>query len=360
LHLGAPKTALRISAWKQALAEREFDCSDETISKISAIYPFSVGRIHAAAADAALHVRFETNRSRRLDLPALAQVCREQTDHRMERLAESLPSRHGWEDIVLPRDEFERLKEIAGAVRNRDRVMYEWGFGQKVSTGHGVNAIFFGPSGTGKTMAASILASDLGMAIYRVDLSRVVSKYIGETERNLDALFEEARRSFALLFFDEAEALFGKRSEVKDAHDRYANIEIAFLLQRMERFEGVAILATNLRKHLDNAFLRRLQFAVEFPLPTVADRLRIWRQIWPEGATLGDDLDFEFMASHLELSGGHIRNVALTAAYLASEQPEPIGMRHLLAATRRELQKLGRSCVPDQFGRYALLLRSVA
>jgi hypothetical protein len=360
LHLDAPRTALRMRAWRQALDKRTLGCSDETIASVSSVYPFNVGRIHAAAADADLRSRIETDRSRYLDLQALAQVCREQADHRMERLAESLPKRHGWDDIVLPSDEFARLKEIAGAVRNRDRVMDEWGFGQKVSAGPGVNAIFFGPSGTGKTMAASILAGELGMAIYRVDLSRVVSKYIGETERNLDALFEEARRSFALLFFDEAEALFGKRSEVKDAHDRYANIEIAYLLQRMERFEGVAILATNLRKHLDNAFLRRLQFAVEFPLPTAADRLRIWRQVWPRNAMLSDDIDFDFMASHLELSGGHIRNVALTAAFLASEHSEPIGMRHLLAATRREMQKLGRSCVPDQFGRYAPLLRSVA
>jgi DNA replication protein DnaC len=351
IHLGTPKAAVRSRVWRQALRQRGLSCSDELISPIAAIYPFNAGRIHACAREAELHPQH-------LDQATLAQICRGQTHHHLERLAQPLTSRHGWDDIVLPPDELRRLKEIASAVRNRDRVMQEWGFGRKVSAGPGVNAIFFGPSGTGKTMAASILAGELGIAIYRVDLSRVVSKYIGETERNLEALFDEARRSFALLFFDEAEALFGKRSEVKDAHDRYANIEVAYLLQRMEQFEGIAILATNLRTHMDTAFLRRLQFAVEFPLPTVADRLRIWRQVWPASATLGDDLDLEFIAAHLELAGGHIRNVALTAAYLASEEPSPISMKHLVAATRRELQKLGRSCVPDQFGRYASLFEA--
>jgi hypothetical protein len=367
LHLGTPTAGVRSRAWKQALGRHGLSCSEEVISGIAAIYPFNVGRIYACAREAGLRAQGgsggsggagASGGSGALAIATLAQICRGQTHHHLERLAQPLPSRHGWDDIVLPADELRRLKEIASAVRNRDRVMEEWGFGRKVCAGPGVNAIFFGPSGTGKTMAASILAGELGIAIYRVDLSRVVSKYIGETERNLEALFDEARRSFAMLFFDEAEALFGKRSEVKDAHDRYANIEVAYLLQRMEQFEGVAILATNLRKHLDTAFLRRLQFAVEFPLPALADRLRIWRQVWPESAALGDDLDLEFMAAHLELSGGHIRNVALTAAYLASEEPSPISMKHLVAATRRELQKLGRSCVPDQFGRYASLFQA--
>jgi len=353
IHLSAPKAGLRALAWERMLRDHGLDCTEEALSTIAAVYPFNVGRIHSTVRDAAMRSQMGDPGSSHLEIGKLAQVCREQTHHHLDRLAQRLPIRHGWSDIVLPPDELRRLKEIANAVRNRDRVMDEWGFDQKLSAGPGVNAIFFGPSGTGKTMAASILAGDLGMAIYRVDLSRIVSKYIGETERNLDALFEEARRSFALLFFDEAEALFGKRSEVKDAHDRYANIEVAYLLQRMEGFDGVAILATNLRKNMDNAFLRRLQFAVEFPLPTFTERLRIWRQVWPAAAALGPDIDLEFMASRLELSGGHIRNVALTAAFLASEERGPISMAHIVAATRREIQKLGRSWVPGQFGSYA-------
>jgi hypothetical protein len=353
LHLSVPPAGPRGQVWRRALGRHGIACSAEVAAGIAVTYPFTVSRIHACAREAGLRAQLDGTRD--ADLATLARICRGQVRHHLERLAQPVSSRQRWEDLVLPPDELSRLREIASAVRHRDRVMEEWGFGRKLSAGPGVSAIFFGPSGTGKTMAASILAGELGIALYRVDLSRVVSKYIGETERNLDALFEEARRSFAMLLFDEAEALFGKRSEVKDAHDRYANIEVAYLLQRMEQFEGIAILATNLRKHLDTAFLRRLQFAVEFPLPSVADRLRIWRQVWPGHAELGDDLDLEFMAAHLELSGGHIRNVALTAAYLAAQDAAPISMRHLVAATRREMQKLGRGVVAGQFGRYAPL-----
>ena len=354
LHLGTPRAPLRALVWGHALGEQMVACTPETVARIAATYPFTVGRIRACAREAGLRTRAGEPAA---DVAALAGICRGQVRHDLERLAQPVPGRPGWDDLVLPPDEVSRLREIADAVRHKDLVMTEWGFGSKLSSGPGVSAIFFGPSGTGKTMAASILASELGIALYRVDLARVVSKYIGETERNLDALFEEARRSFAMLLFDEAEALFGKRSEVKDAHDRYANIEVAYLLQRMEQFEGIAILATNLRKHLDTAFLRRLQFAVEFPLPGPADRLRIWRQVWPAQAVLDGDVDLEFIAARLELSGGHIRNIALTAAYLAARDAAPISMRHLVAATRRELQKLGHGCVPGQFGRYASLFQ---
>lgn len=344
-HLGTPPASVRTSGWKRALREEGATASDDTIQTLAAVYPFSVARIYASVRDACL--QFAEDGAKTLGIRELAAAARNQTSHHLDTLAQALPPRYGWNDIVLPDDERARLREIADAVRNRERVMEQWGFGEKVCTGPGVNAIFFGPSGTGKTMAASILAAELGMAIYRVDLSRVVSKYIGDTERNLNALFDEARRSFAMLFFDEAEAIFGKRSEVKDAHDRYANIEVAYLLQRMETFEGVAILATNLRKHMDNAFLRRLQFAVEFPLPGYEQRLQIWRQVWPASAELADDIDLEYIANRFELSGGHIRNVAMMAAYLACEEHRPIGMSHLVAATKREFQKLGRGMRVD-------------
>ena len=355
-HIGTPPSTVRTTAWKRALREHGLEAPDEDVRTLAAVYPFSVGRIYASVREADVRLQATLPGECSVGIRELAEAARSRTNHRLDQLAQPLPTRFNWEDIVLPADELCRLKEIANAVRNRDRVMERWGFDEKVCAGPGVNAIFFGPSGTGKTMAASILAAELGMAIYRVDLSRVVSKYIGETERNLDALFEEARRSFAVLFFDEAEAIFGKRSEVKDAHDRYANIEVAYLLQRMEGFEGVAILATNLRKNMDNAFLRRLQFAVEFPLPSFVQRLQIWRQVWPAAAELSDDLDLEFMANRFELSGGHIRNVAMMAAYLACEDGMPIAMVHLVAATRREFQKLGRNAIAGQFGEYASLL----
>jgi SpoVK/Ycf46/Vps4 family AAA+-type ATPase len=199
-------------------------------------------------------------------------------------------------------------------------------------------------------MAAGVLAGELGMELYRVDLSRVVSKYIGETEKHLDALFAEARRAHAILFFDEAEALFGKRSEVKDAHDRYANLEVAFLLQRMESTEGVTLLATNLRGNMDRAFVRRLQFAVEFPAPSEALRLRIWQRVWPKAAALAPDIDLPLIAKQFDFPGGHIRNIALRAAYLAAHDGESIDMSHLVRAVRREYQKLGQVCVDDDFG----------
>jgi hypothetical protein len=358
LHLSVQGAEVRSRVWRQALGQHGLHHPEEAIAPIAALYAFPVSRIYACAREAGLQAQVRGPGPAAPDISALAQICRGQAQHHLERLAQPVPGRPGWNDIVLPPDELRRLREIASAARNRDRVMAAWGFGQQLSAGPGISAIFFGPSGTGKTMAASILAGDLGLALYRVDLSRVVSKYIGETERNLDALFEEARRSSAVLLFDEAEALFGKRSEVKDAHDRYANIEVAYLLQRMEQFDGIAILATNLRKHLDTAFLRRLQFAVEFPLPATDDRLRIWQQVWPGRARLGPDVDLEYLAARLDLSGGHIRNVALTAAYLAAEEESAISMRHLVAAIRRELQKLGRSCVPAQFGRYAALFQN--
>jgi SpoVK/Ycf46/Vps4 family AAA+-type ATPase len=207
-------------------------------------------------------------------------------------------------------------------------------------------------------MAAGVLAAELGMELYRVDLSRVVSKYIGETEKHLDALFAESRRAHAILLFDEADALFGKRSEVKDAHDRYANLEVAFLLQRMESSEGIFLLATNLRGNMDRAFVRRLQFAVDFPPPSEALRLRIWQRVWPRAAALAPDLDLAFMARQFDFSGGHIRNIALRAAYLAAQDGGAIGMPHMVQAARREFQKLGQVCVEEEFGAFGNLLRA--
>jgi AAA+ superfamily predicted ATPase len=349
---GSPRAGLRRVAWARFIRELGLECCEEEIKAISSVYPFAVGTIRRAARDVRDRCRFEAEQSKHIDFGVLAAACRARTRHRLGQLSQLLPARCGWNDIVLPADELCRLQEIANAVRSREQVMERWAFAEKLSSVPGVNALFFGPSGTGKTMAASILGKELGMGVYRVDLSRVVSKYIGETERNLDILFEEARRAFAILFFDEAEALFGKRSEVKDAHDRYANIEVAYLLQRMESFEGVAILATNLRKNMDNAFLRRLQFAVEFPLPSLEQRLRIWRQVWPPAAEMRADIDLDFMAATFEISGGHIRNIALMAAYLAAQDGTAIAMPHLIGATRREFQKLGQLCVPERFGKY--------
>jgi SpoVK/Ycf46/Vps4 family AAA+-type ATPase len=242
-------------------------------------------------------------------------------------------------------------------VRLGQQVYGDWGFGRRLGAGGGLSALFSGLSGTGKTMAAGVLARSLGLEIYRVDLSGVVSKYIGETEKNLSRVFEEAHDSSAILFFDEADALFGKRTEVQDAHDRYANIETSYLLQKMESYPGVAILATNFAQNIDEAFTRRLHYRVEFPFPGPADRERIWRGMFPPLAPLDPQVDFAFLAGQFELSGGNIRNCVLAAAFLAAENGQLIGMVHLIEGVSRELSKLGRARTRADFGAYYQALR---
>jgi SpoVK/Ycf46/Vps4 family AAA+-type ATPase len=232
-------------------------------------------------------------------------------------------------------------------------VVYEqWGFGARHSYGKGLAALFSGPSGTGKTMSAGVITRVLGLDMYKIDLARVVSKYIGETEKNLDRVFAEAVNANAVLFFDEADALFGKRSEVKDAHDRYANIEISYLLQKMEEYEGLAILATNFGQNLDEAFNRRLHFIIDFPLPRAEDREAIWRGHMPPSAPVATGIDFGFLAQQFELTGGAIRNCVRAAAFAAAEADAPIAMSHLVQAVAGELAKLGRPLQRSDFGEH--------
>jgi SpoVK/Ycf46/Vps4 family AAA+-type ATPase len=243
-----------------------------------------------------------------------------------------------WDDLVLPAPQRQVLRDIAAHVRQRARVYETWGFAARSSRGLGISALFAGASGTGKTMAAEVLANELHLDLYRIDLSSVVSKYIGETEKNLRRIFDAAESGGAILLFDEADALFGKRSEVKDSHDRYANIEVSYLLQRMEAYRGLAILTTNLKSALDTAFLRRIRFVVQFPFPDAAQRAEIWRRSFPPDAPI-ENLEFDKLA-RLNVAGGNIRNIALNAAFLAADAGEPIRMVHLLRAARTEYAKL--------------------
>jgi AAA+ superfamily predicted ATPase len=269
-------------------------------------------------------------------------AARRQTGEALAALARRVEPVHGWADLVLPADSTEALHEICDRVAYRRRVLDDWGFDRALSQGKGVSALFVGPPGTGKTMAAEVIARELGLDLFTIDLSGVVDKYIGETEKNLERLFTAATDANAILFFDEADALFGKRSQVRDAHDRYANIEIAYLLQRMEQYEGLTILATNLRQHLDDAFTRRLAFVVEFPFPDDAQRQRIWEVCLPAELPRDPEIDLGWLAREFRLAGGNIRNVVLGAAFLAAADAAPVGMGHLLAANRREHQKMGR------------------
>lgn len=279
----------------------------------------------------------------------LWELCRRQARPRLNDLAQHIDAVATWEELVLPLREVTVLHEIAMHVRHRSRVYDQWGFAGKGNRGLGISALFAGASGTGKTMAAEVLAHELQLDLYRIDLSAVVSKYIGETEKNLRRVFDAAEGGGAILLFDEADALFGKRSDVKDSHDRYANIEVSYLLQRMEAYRGLAILTTNLKDALDSAFIRRIRFIVQFPFPDAEQRAAIWRNIFPK-ATPVQGLDVEKLA-RLNVAGGNIRNIALHAAFLAADakpsegdQAEitPVGMPHLLAAARREYTKLER------------------
>jgi hypothetical protein len=271
----------------------------------------------------------------------LWQACLAYTRPRLDTLAQRIVPRATWDDIVLPADQLRCLRHIADQVGQRSTVYEDWGFRRRSSRGLGISVLFSGESGTGKTMAAEILANHLKLNLYRIDLSAVVSKYIGETEKNLRKLFDAAEDGGAVLFFDEADALFGKRSEVRDSHDRYANIEVSYLLQRLEAYQGLAILATNLKSGLDEAFTRRLRFSVMFPRPDQAHRLQIWRKIFPPETPLAE-LDNDYLADKFNLSGGSIYNIALNAAFMAAHDGAPVSMPHVLEAIRIELAKEGR------------------
>ncbi|HEY5867717.1 MAG TPA: ATP-binding protein, partial [Candidatus Tectomicrobia bacterium] len=270
--------------------------------------------------------------------PLLWDTCRIQARPRLDDLAQRIEPTAVWDDLVLPEVQRQHLRDIATHVRQRVTVYETWGFAAKGTRGLGISALFAGPSGTGKTMAAEVLANALRLDLYHIDLSAVVSKYIGETERNLRRVFDAAEEGGAILLFDEADALFGKRSEVKDSHDRYANLEVSYLLQRMEAYRGLAILTTNMKTALDQAFLRRLRFVVQFPFPDVAQRAEIWQRIFPAN-TPTEGLDIHQLA-RLNVAGGNIRNIALNAAFVAADAGAPVRMAHLVLAARNEYAKL--------------------
>ena len=308
---------------------------------IAGQFSLSLSEIHTVAAEA----RARTTDA--ADPIALAwDLCRARLRARLDGLARRVEARAGWDQLVLPPIEIETLHAIAAQLRQRTTVYEHWGFAGHGSRGLGISALFHGPSGTGKTLAAEMLARSLRLDLYRIDLSSVVSKYIGETEANLRRVFDTAEESGAILLFDEADALFGKRSEVKDSHDRYANIEVSYLLQRMEEYRGLAVLTTNLKSALDTAFLRRLRFVVQFPFPDAAHRAAIWQAVFPPGVPT-QGLDWHRLAS-LRVAGGNIRNIALNAAFLAADAGQSVGMAHVLAAARSEYAKLERPLTPTE------------
>ncbi len=354
--LSLPSASQRIALWRSCLEARNTEFNGDRLIEIADRFRLSAAQIREAAA-AAENLAGGGNGDL-VRAEHLFAACRALSNQNLSTLARKVQPKFRWHDIVLPQDQMLQLREIADWVKHGSRVYDEWNFDSKVSLGRGLNVLFAGPSGTGKTMAAEILANELSIDLYKIDLATVVSKYIGETEKNLDRVFGEARSSNAILFFDEADAIFGKRSEVRDSHDRYANIEIAYLLQKMEEYDGIAILATNLRKNLDEAFARRMHFCVEFSVPEEQERHRIWGQIFPGETPLSRNVDLGFLARQFKMSGGNIKNIALAAAFLAAADGGTIGMEHLVRATRREYQKVGRLCNEADFGPYFQLVKA--
>jgi SpoVK/Ycf46/Vps4 family AAA+-type ATPase len=346
MHMPEPTHAQRTKHWSVQLAGASLD-EQVKLSSLASRFGLSWSGISQAAATARRLASVRGGGEGVVTMRDLQDACRLHSNQRLAALARKIAPCYGWDDIVLPDECMAQLREICNHVRYRDRVYGDWGFGRKLALGKGLAVLFAGPSGTGKTMAAEIIATELGLDLYKIDLSTVISKYIGETEKNLSHIFEEAETSNAILFFDEADALFGKRSEVRDSHDRYANVEVGYLLQRMEEYEGVAILATNLRKNMDDAFVRRLHFTVEFPFPDEDDRHRIWQGIWPKDTPLDEQLDLELLAARYEMAGGNIKNVAVAAAFLAADDGEVVRMSHVIQATLREYQKTGKLLVED-------------
>jgi hypothetical protein len=356
------RTVLLVDAPSPTFAERRQAWADltgtEQTADVAAKFRLSIGQIVEAAEVARLAARAndtEVPGPEELDLGA-----RQASSSRLGELAARLPPGFRWTDLVLPERQLELLQSISAYLRHRDRVLSDWGYEKTVARTQGLKVLFAGESGTGKTMAAQVLAAQLGLEIFRVDLATIVSKYIGETEKNLDRIFGAAEGSNAILFFDEADALFGKRSEVSDSHDRYANIEVAYLLQRMEGYAGAVILATNFRRNIDDAFVRRLDFVIDFPFPEIEDRKRIWRLLLPDEAPRADDIDIDFLATQFKLSGGGIRNCSLSAAFQAADDSGVIEMRHLVRAVAQEYGKQGRLTLEADFEHFHEIIRAPA
>ncbi|MBK7916050.1 MAG: ATP-binding protein [Chloroflexi bacterium] len=354
--LPLPDTTERERLWRAALNGSGVD-GETAVTEVAHKFRLSPGQISDAARQT---ITLAAAAQRPITPADLHTAARARSNQALRDLAQKLEPKYHWDDIVLPRHVLRQLHDVYHAVKFRHIVYGQWGFEDKLALGKGLNVLFSGPSGAGKTMAADILAHELALDIYKIDLSTVVSKYIGETEKNLDRIFSAAQASNAILFFDEADALFGKRSEVKDARDRYANIEVAYLLQKMEEYDGITILATNLSGNMDDAFARRLHHAIEFPFPDKEMREEIWRRVFPAATPLAEDVDFLFLARQFELSGGNIRNVALAAAFMAAEKETAVTMPLLVLGVARELQKMNRLPAKTDFREYFALVREMS
>lgn len=354
--LELPSFARRTALWEEGLACRGHEAPEGAASELAERFVMTAAQIRHALENAADRASLSSDRGTLPDRELLFDSARERSGGDLGRLAVRVRATRGWESLVVPSSTHRRLREITNAMKYRNLVYRQWGFAERVSYGRSLTVLFTGAPGTGKTMTAGIMARELGIDAFKIDLSGVVSKYIGETEKNLDRIFNAALHSNAILFFDEADALFGKRSEVKDAHDRYANIEVAYLLQKLEEHDGIVILASNLPSNIDQAFARRVLFSVEFPLPDAERRERLWRGMFAGDVPVDDAIDFGFIARQFSLSGGDIRNVALDAAFLAAQDGRVVTMKHVVSALSRQVMKQGKMPSTAEFKQYHELL----
>jgi AAA+ superfamily predicted ATPase len=336
----APTAQLREQIWQRQCARHGVTLTQPEIEKLVNGYLFTEQQVDIALKDAAGRRILDIDHALFVDL--LFDACREQSNKHQLGIAEEVKTPHGFDDIVLPDTTRRWLREVLHYAQNRHRVIEDWGFSDKHQNSKNLCILFHGPSGTGKTMAASIIANELNLGLYKIDLSSVMSKYIGETEKNLAQLFDKAEAMNIVLFFDEAESLFSKRTETKDAHDRYANLQTGYLLQRIENYAGIVILSTNLVRNIDKAFTRRFRFMIEYPFPGSEQRQQLWHKAFPRATPLDGDLDFVLLAERAALSGGNINNIAVRAAFYASADQQAVAMRHVLKATEREYDKLGK------------------
>lgn len=360
LHFRDPDYATRLRVWENSAARAGADVTTDDLAALADRFIFTPGQI-AHAVRRALDTRAMQGgeHTPALDSETLFAAARVQSGHTLGQLAVKVKTIHTWDDLVLPDATLQRIREIAAAIKFRHLVYSDWGYARQSTAGTGLKTLFSGDSGTGKTMTAAVIARELGLELYKIDLSGIVSKYIGETEKNLDRIFRSATCSNAILFFDEADALFGKRSEVKEAHDRYANIEVAYLLQKIEEFEGIVILASNLSKNIDQAFSRRMHYVVDFPLPAEEQRIQLWTKMFPQQLPVGKDLDLPFLARQFTITGGDIRNVTLDAAFLAAQNGRVVTMKLVVQALARQMTKQGRVATPADFKQYYELLGQV-
>jgi SpoVK/Ycf46/Vps4 family AAA+-type ATPase len=348
-----PDFEARLETWRTALGGSVADLDPD---RLADLFSFYGERIQQTVSLAQTRAALRDPAAPKLSMTDVLVAGRDLTTPNMRRFALPIDPRYGWQDLVLPDDQTRQLHGISARLQFRSLVDRNWGFGRNLAAARGLSVLFTGPTGTGKTMAAEVLARDLSLRLFQIDLATVVSKYIGETESNLSTIFHEAELSQSLLFFDEADALFGRRTEVKDAHDRYANIEVNYLLQRIEQYQGLVVLATNFQENIDDAFLRRLHCVVRFPFPDEPARERIWKLQFSAAAPLAAPLDFNFLASQFKLAGGAIRNIALEAAFIAAQEAGAAGhisMQHIIDAVKYEHQKQGKLVMKGDLGKYS-------